>query len=290
MRSSLTLLHQIQWNLGFVRQRLGWVVGAGVWYFFAGFLSARQLFQASAELTLPAPHLGDGLFATLAGPPLNNDNLLLLLNWLASIIFFLMVVGDFATSQCARQDYLILLRVGSRRFWWMGVITTMAVVALGYVGIILAGTGVGVAAQLGWDTKSSAFFTAQDVWPQVSALSFFELAAIFFSLCASFLIAAGLVQVLIALYTRRAIWGFFVVLVIALGAWLAGVGDNAQGWQQWFPGTQSILSRHYPFERALPDLTLLFSLSYNAILALVLSLVGLTYMRRFDFFGGQTDE
>ncbi|MDL1896325.1 hypothetical protein FBQ82_08640 [Anaerolineae bacterium CFX7] len=246
--------------------------------------------QASTALALPAPHLGDGLFATLAGPPLYNENLPLLLNWLAHIIFFLMVVGDLATSQCARQDYLIVLRVGSRRMWWLGISLTIAIVALLYAGILLATTSVGVAVQIGWDATASAFFAAQDVWQPVSTSSYLELTAILFSLSASFLIAAGLVQTIVALYTRRAIWGFLVVLGITLSAWLAGVGGSLQGWQQWFPGTQSIVSRHYPFEWALPDLTLLFSLRYNAVLVLILSLWGLLYMRRFDLFGGQADE
>lgn len=290
IRAQNSLLRQTQWHLGFIRQQFGWLVGAGIWQFLVGFLSGRQILEQSSTLALPAPQLGDGLFLVFAGPPLGSSSFVPLLIWLASIVFFLMLIGDLANRQFTQQEYMIVLRVGSRRVWWIGIVLTIVLTAVGYVSVILTAAVGGLAAQLSWHTEPSSFFATQGIWQAVAALSFVEVTVTIFSLFTSSLVVMGLLQTLVALRTRRAIWGFFVILTLALIAWLAGSGDDAHSWQAWFPGTQSILSRHWPFEPRLPEFTMPMSLAYNTALILTLALIGFLLMRSFDFLGADHDE
>lgn len=174
--------------------------------------------------------------------------------------------------------------------WWWGVLTTVVITALGYMSVMIAATLAGTATQLRWHPELSSFFSEQAVWQAASEMTLTQLIADIFALTASSLVVAGLTQTLIAVYTHRTIWGMVSVLTLALIAWLAGLGNSVQSWQQWLPGTQSMLSRHWPFEPHLPGFTVGASLAYNTVFALCLALAGLWLLRAFDFHGSHDDD
>jgi hypothetical protein len=179
--------------------------------------------------------------------------------------------------------------VKSRRIWWLGIVITVMLTAIGYVILVILATLAGVMTQLIWDPSLSSFFIRQGIWQAASAMSLMQLMFMIFSLTVSSLMVAGFTQTLVALYTHRTIWGILTVLTLALVAWIVGMGENSLSWQQWLPEVQSILSRHFPFEPRLPSFTITMSLAYNASSAITLILAGFLLLNTFDFLGAHND-
>jgi hypothetical protein len=283
------ILCQVPWHLGFVVPRLGWMALAVIFHFLSGLWSGQQAVVVSVVSNLPTPNVGDGFFLASSGPPLGHSNLFSLLVWLLSTTFYLLLIGDLANSQIGKRDYLIVLRLRSRSGWWFGILLTIVATAIGYVVIVVAATLAGTASQLQWHPYLSRFFAEQAIWQAASGMSLVHLIVIVFLLTASSLAVAGLTQTVVALYTRRTIWGTLSVLTLALLVWLGGLGDN-NNWLQWLPGYQSILSRHWPFEPRLPSVTFGASIAYNLVLAAWWTILGGWLLRAFDVLGSRDDD
>lgn len=285
-----SFVNTIGWHFAFINQQRGWLVVAVVFHFLSGVFSGRQILAVnSLQPYHQQPHVGDGLFLAFSGPPLGNDNLTIMLIWLLNKIFFMMLVSNLINGQLYEHDYLVMLRVKSRRVWWLGVTVTIIIVTIGYESLALLSTLSGLATQLSWSSRLSSFFVVQGIWQAASAMSLMQVLGAIFSLTVSSLAVAGLTQTLIALQTHRTIWGTLTVLSLALIAWIVGMGENTSIWQQWLPEVQSILSRHFPFEPRLPNFTLTMSLLYNSLFAITLLVIGSLLLRTFDFLGAHND-
>ncbi|MBI5822554.1 MAG: hypothetical protein HZB18_00890 [Chloroflexi bacterium] len=284
------LTNQMKWHFAFVTQQRGWLLSAIAFHFLSGLLSGRQILALNSSPYSQPPTIGDGLFLAFSGPSLGNSNLVILLAWMLNKVFFMMLIGGLVNRQLGEHDYVVMLMVRSRRIWWLGIATTVIITAIGYVSVTVVATLAGISTQLSWYSELSSFFVEQGVWQAASAMSLAQVTAAIFSLTVSSLAVAGLIQTLVALHTHRTIWGIFTVLTLALIAWIIGLENNAQSWQQWLPEVQSILSRHSPFEPRLPNFTLNMSLAYNAISILSLALAGFLLLRTFDFLGAQDDD
>jgi hypothetical protein len=280
----------MRWHFAFINQQRGWLAVAVVFHFLSGIFNGRQILAVNSFLLYPQrPHVGDGLFMVFSGPSLGNDNWIPLLIWLLSKVFFILLISALVNGQLYEHDYIVLLMVKSRRIWWLGIVITVMLTAIGYVILVILATLAGVMTQLIWDPSLSSFFIRQGIWQAASAMSLMQLMFMIFSLTVSSLMVAGFTQTLVALYTHGTIWGILTVLTLALVAWIVGMGENSLSWQQWLPEVQSILSRHFPFEPRLPSFTITMSLAYNASSAMTLILAGFLLLNTFDFLGAHND-
>lgn len=289
MKDLRLISRQLRWHFAFVIHRIVWLLGAVIFHFLLGVFSSHKILEVSSISSLATPHIGDGLFWAFAGPGIGDTSLIPLLTLLLTEIFFLLSIGDLVYGLLGESDYVIVLAAGSRRAWWLSISATIIFTAIGYVIVILIATLAGITLQLDWNTAPSPFFAEQSVWEAVSSMPLEQVTLLIFSATASSLAVAGFIQTLVALQTRRTIWGILVVLLVSLVAWLVGIGNSVLSWQQWLPGTQLILSRHSPFEFRFPGFTAAFSLTYNTVLIVVLILGGLLFLQRFDFLGSQND-
>lgn len=289
-RCWMSFVNQMRWHFAFVTQQRGWLLSAMAFHFLSGLFNSQQILMINSSPSSQPPHIGDGLFLAFSGPSLGSSNLIILLAWLLNKVFFIMLISSLVNRQLGEHDYVVMLMVKSRRIWWLGIMTTIIITAIGYVSVTILATLSGIATQLNWHSQLSSFFVEQGVWQTASTMSLAQVAATIFGITVSSLIVAGLIQTLVALHTHRSIWGIFTVLALALVAWIIGLGNNVQSWQQWLPEVQSILSRHWPFEPRLPNFTLNMSLAYNALTILSLALVGFFLLRTFDFLGAQDDD
>lgn len=285
-----SLVNPMRWHFSFIKQQRGWLVVAVIFHFLSGVFNGRQILAVNSLLLYSQqPHVGDGLFLAFSGPSLGNDNWTTLLIWLLNKVFFIMLISALINGQLYEHDYIVMLMVKSRRIWWLGIVVTVMLTAIGYVSLVILATFAGVMTQLIWDSSLSSFFIEQGIWQAASAMSLMQVMVMIFSLTVSSLIVAGFIQTLVALYTHRTIWGILTVLTLALVAWIVGMGENTPSWQQWLPEVQSILSRHFPFEPRLPNFTLTMSLAYNALSAMTLILAGFRLLNTFDFLGAHND-
>ncbi|GJQ53373.1 MAG: hypothetical protein HKUEN02_22200 [Anaerolineaceae bacterium] len=285
-----SFVNTIRWHFAFINQQRGWLVVAVVFHFLWGIFNGQQILAVNLLLLdSHRPHIGDGVFLAFSGPSLGNDNMTVLLGWLLNKVFFLMLISALINGQLHEHDYIVMLMVRSRRIWWLGIVVTVILVAVGYVILVILATLGGVATQLRWDSRLSSFFVNQNVWQAASAMSLTQVIVSVFGLTVSSLAVIGLIQALVALHAHRTIWGTLTILTLALVAWIVGMGENAFVWQQWLPEVQSILSRHFPFEPRLPNFTLTMSLVYNFLFAVILLVIGSSLLRNFDFLGAHND-
>ncbi len=283
---------QITWSMIGAVQLRNWLLIAVVVHVVVGVFSGQQLLALSTATDLSAqlPHVGDAFFLAFAGPSFGQSNWTPLLTWLLRHIFFCMLVGSISTSQLSNHDYLVILMLGSRWMWWVSLVFSIMIIAFSYTIIILCATLVGIVPWLRWHPDLSSFFIEQGIWQAAAGMSLIHLFSIIFSLTASSLVMTGLFQILITFTTHRVIWGIVAVMSLALIVWIIGLGDHTARWQPWIPGTQSILSRHWPFEPRMPGLTVRMSLVYNIMLTIWLVLIGHRIVKRFDFIGSQNNE
>jgi len=285
-----SLVNPMRWHFTFINQKRGWLVGALVFHFLSGIFNGRQILMLNSLLAFSQPpRVGDGLFLAFSGPSLGSNSLTTLLIWLLNKVFFIMLISGLINGQLYEHDYIVMLMVRSRRIWWIGMTVTIVVTVIGYVSLVVLATLAGVATQLSWDFELSSFYIGQGVWQAASVMSLIQVIVVIFGLTVSSLMVVGLLQVLVALYTHRTIWGTLTVLTMTLVAWIIGIGENAPSWQQWLPEVQSILSRHFPFEPRLPGFTVYMSVIYNSLSIIILFLTGFMLLRTFDFLGVHND-
>ncbi len=285
-----SLVNPMKWHYAFINQQRGWLVGAMFFHFLSGIFNGQQILAVNTlMLNSQQPHVGDGLFLAFSGPSLGNGNLTILLVWLLNKVFFIMLISGLVNGQLYEHDYVVMILVRSRRIWWLGITMTVILTAVGYVSLVVLATLAGAATQLSWDSRLSSFFVEQGIWQAASAMSLMQVMVTIFNLSVSSMVVIGLTQTLVALHTHRTVWGTLTVLILALVAWIVGMGENIFRWQQWLPEVQSILSRHFPFEPRLPSFTLTVSLAYNSLFAMALFLAGFLLLRTFDFLGAHND-
>jgi|GEM_PF-1329285 len=284
------MLHLVKMNLAILHQSPLFIVFVAISNFGFGFFAAIQLGALSHNTSSAPVNLGDGFFFLFSGPALKNSSLLPLIVWLIDLLFFLIFTGNLASKQFSDLQTSILFRSKSRAKWWVGVILTILLISIEYTMIILGSGILGLLTQLPWNTNLSSFFLDQSLWQAAAFASFFH---ILFSLAvleiSSFIVIA-LLQVQLTFLLKRLAFGISFILLLAAITWGMGFFEKIQGWQIVLLPTQSILSRHWPYEPALPVFTVQFSLLFNLIIVLVLCLGGGLLLRHYDFLGFDYDK
>lgn len=284
------LLHLVKMNLAILHQSPLFMVFVALSNFGFGFFAAIQLLSLSGNTSSASVNLGDGFFFLFSGPALKNSLLLPLLVWLIDLLFFLIFTGNLASRQFSDLQASILFRSKSRAQWWIGVILTLLLISIEYTMIILGSGILGLLTQLPWNTNLSSFFLGQSLWQAAAFASFFH---ILFSLAvleiSSFIVVA-LLQVQLTFLLKRLAFGISFILLLAAITWGMGFFEKIQSWQIVLLLAQSILSRHWPYEPALPFFTIQFSLLFNLVTGLVLCLSGGLLLRHYDFLGFDYDK
>lgn len=278
----------LKWHLLTMLEQRPLLLMAGGANFISGFLAARQL-QSFARLSPSHLSLGDALFVAYAGPALGAIDVALAAIWLLNLILFLLLVLPLIGKQSHTNNDLILLRIGSRKQWLAGILSSILIAGSFYVSLILICALAGIGLVQGWRIQPTSYFQELGVWVTVSDLSFGQIWGMIWTLLVFSYIVHGFLLILLALRLGNIIRSLLCIVVLTLLTWQVGAGDNLHSWQVWLPAAQSIVSRHFPFEEQLPTFTMTFSLLYNVVVGILCIFAAVITVQSLDFTRGYHD-
>lgn len=226
-------------------------------------------------------NLGDFYFIVFSGPGNVGVSMLELLIWFIPQMLFYYVIGDMAYGELSHKGHILLPVFGSRARWWAGKVITLYIYSLLFVLELFLSFTLGVLLALPIKINSLAnWVTLTDFWPGSQAFSGMQLLLIIILIYASSLFALGSLQMALSFLLKRSIYSFLLIIGILLVSCFASID---QPWLvRWLPGAQSILVRHSFIDTSIPDFSLLWSISYNIILATVSVAFGFMKVKWLD--------
>lgn len=199
---------------------------------------------------------------------------------------FLYLVSDLMVE--AALDEAILLRLGSRRLWWLGKTLTLGLAVLGYavitVGIIGAVSSFVLPWQSAWSEAASQFPLEFYVTPAVLALSPASAFGQLLLLLVLGWFCLGLLVMVVTQFSHHHAWGFVVgvlVLFSGLGALKASV---RRPYSYLFIHEHLLFNPHYFRDGPLAPLPVIASVFYWIGWIAVLLALGYRLGLRQDFF------
>ena len=201
-------------------------------------------------------------------------------------LLFLYLVSDLMLE--TELDEAILLRLGSRRLWWLGKTLTLGLAALSYV-VITVGTVGAVASfvlpwQSTWSEALSQFPLEFCVAPAALALPpLYAFGQLLLLLILGWL-CLGLLVMVVTQFSHHYAWGFIAGVLISfsgLGALRAGVPPP---YSYFFIHQHLLFNLHYLGDAPLASPSVIVSICYWIGWIAILLVVGYRLSLRQDFF------
>ncbi len=228
-----------------------------------------------------------GMVYALSGPTSADASWHALTVWLTVHAGLLVWLGDAAHSDLRLRGANILSRVGRRLTWWLAQCLSLIVLACLYTLLILIAVATGVFLVVPQSVQPNTVLTPiNGDLPLVIRSD--ELALMIAGLWATGLVVCVLTQNLLAVWSGRT----SLALLLTVSIWLATLLAGGY-WMEaipWLPANQSVLVRHWPFEASHPRFNLNWTLTYNALLILLIVVIGGVFTRRLDVHNGGGEE
>jgi len=262
------------------------------WHFLITAIVFGMLGWSSALYvsTFPAPfkkNIWDAIFVSFAGPGMWGTSILEMLRWFVPHLLFFYLIGDMAEGELQYRGPLVIPLVGSRRLWWLGKITTLFILAVGYTVFGIVTTIIGAAIALPWAMDLSPFLRSGALWTVPDTMNVMALLAWFVSLISSTLFAISLLQITLSVWWRRAFYAFTSISALMLLSWLLGIDNPIL--VRWLPGSQSMLLRHTIFDSGVPNHSLAWSLGYNIVIVTVVFWTSIWHVHHVDIWNPTAD-
>ncbi len=260
---------------------------AGLWapwtvFTAAAFFLSAGVWAGGALSAMPSTSSRSGLAVAyvFAGPRPLDLNFIALSLWLVPQLIFFFWVGQAAQRELSTSGAIVLPRFASRQSWWGIHVLTLVVVALVFTGSALVVTVLGVTLIAGISIDAVPMAPMMSGAQVDTSIGYFDLLGMIMSLWATSLLALGTVQTVVALATRQAVVGLLSVCILVVAS--AFIGTVIPDLARWLPGGQTLLLRHWPFDRRAIDFTLTWTLIYNLGVFMAATLAGAWWLRRAD--------
>ncbi len=199
-------------------------------------------------------------------------------------VIFLALAGDLLPDPAYGQA--MMMRLGSRRLWWLGKTLTLATATIGYLVINLLTFLLLVGAALPWARDWSEYtrsdFIAVGLYKDVMLISPLKTFVYLLVLLALGLFCLGLISTTVTLAARRNVVGFLagagVLLSGYIGTYFAG---SVTSWLMNF-----LITNHFeltPGVFPIRNIPISLSVLYWIFAMIVLGLIGLALSRQQDF-------
>lgn len=269
-----------------------WHLGATLLLFlFNGWQGASQVAAVAqtASDTIPIS-VWDAVFIGFAGPGLSDGSLLNFLRWFMPHLLFLYMIGDLAHGELIQRGHAVVPAIGSRRRWWWGKITLLALLTLGYVTLGVVAALIGASTVLPWSGAWQggifrlAGWTTSAQFPSSGATLLAWILVLFIGT----LFGLAVWQTALSVLLRRSIYGLIATLSVTICSWF--LGTNQPALVRWLPGSQSMLLRHSLWDAQVPAFSLQWSVVYNLVLAGAAIVLGIWHVGQMDIFGKSLNE
>ncbi len=183
---------------------------------------------------------------------------------------------------------LALFRMGSRTKWWLAKSLSVLAAALLYILLSMLIILIGAGLRIGFDWNWSQFGTIGSnilIMPlhQIGYFPPWTIALLILALCTLGFWAFGMLMQVIALLTRRPIYGYLTAMILLIGG--MGASErliNVPRQLRLLPPLRNLILTHwpYPFRQA----PISWSFYYWVFLLAVLFVSGLVFSRKHNFF------
>lgn len=204
--------------------------------------------------------------------------------YLVLAVVFLALISDLLPDPAYGQA--MMLRLGSRRLWWLGKALTLAIATLGYLALNLACFVILVGIKLPWAREWSEYarydFIALGLYKGTMLISPLETFINLVALLGLGLFCLGLISVTATLAARRNVVGFLAGAGVLLSGYIGThfAGSVSSWWMNL------LITHHFeltPGVFPIRNIPVVISILYWVIGALLLSLIGLTLSKQQDF-------
>ena len=199
-------------------------------------------------------------------------------------VIFLALAGDVLPEPAYGQ--VMMMRLGSRRLWWIGKVFTLAAATLGYLFInlltffLLVNTALPGAKD--WSEYSRYDFIAVGLYKDVLLITPFKTFVYLLVLLALGLFCLGLISMIVTLAARRNEVGFLAGAGVLLSGYIGThfAGSVTAWWMNL------LITHHFeltPGVFPIRNVPIYLSVLYWVIAILGLGFIGLALSRKYDF-------
>ncbi len=199
-------------------------------------------------------------------------------------VIFLALAGDVLPEPAYGQ--VMMMRLGSRRLWWIGKVFTLAAATLGYLFINLLTFFIFVSTALPWAKDWSEYsrydFIAVGLYKDVLLITPFKTFVYLLVLLALGLFCLGLISMIVTLAARRNEVGFLAGAGVLLSGYIGThfAGSVTAWWMNL------LITHHFeltPGVFPIRNVPIYLSVLYWVIAILGLGFIGLALSRKYDF-------
>jgi len=199
-------------------------------------------------------------------------------------VIFLALAGDVLPEPAYGQ--VMMMRLGSRRLWWIGKVFTLAAATLGYLFINLLTFFIFVNTALPWAKDWSEYsrydFIAVGLYKDVLLITPFKTFVYLLVLLALGLFCLGLISMIVTLAARRNEVGFLAGAGVLLSGYIGThfAGSVTAWWMNL------LITHHFeltPGVFPIRNVPIYLSVLYWVIAILGLGFIGLALSRKYDF-------
>jgi hypothetical protein len=199
-------------------------------------------------------------------------------------VIFLALVSDLLPEPAYGQS--MMMRLGSRRLWWLGKSLTLVAATLGYLIINLLTFLLFVGAALPWARDWSEYtrsdFIAVGLYKDVMLITPLKTFTYLVVLLALGLFCLGLISVTVTLAARRNVVGFLAGAGVLLSGYIGTTfAGSVTSWLMNF-----LITNHFeltPGVFPIRNIPIGMSVLYWITAIIVLGIIGLTLSRKQDF-------
>lgn len=272
LRTSIVLvyIHLRIWS------RFSYILFSGFVFAFAGwngFLRLEHIPDNSGTISLTAL-----LLFVLPGVESGSINILDFINWFSIHVLFLYIVIRLNDDELSRISSIILIRIGSRLRWSYTKILALGVITFAYTIFGLMSLIAGMLFPAVATTSSMSVSTLLSVFYTSEALT--TIMTLFILLSSTFFVMA-LLQVMLSTYYRDVKYPFLVsTIILIVSALLGSMPDLAK----WSIGSHTMLVRQQYFNPLHGAMTIQWSITYNVLMSISITILFLLLLRRKDLF------
>lgn len=264
----------LKYQLRFYLIRWRWLISLPV----IGFIAYRSI------------NAVDALSATTNYTPVNAWDAAFHAFGSADVVYLILAVVFLALSSDLLPDpaygQAMMLRLGSRRLWWLGKVLTLAMAALGYLALNLSCFMILVGIKLPWVREWSEYarydFNALGLYKDTMLITPLETFINLVALLGLGLFCLGLIGMTATLAARHNVVGFLAGAGVLLSGYIGThfAGSVTAWWMNL------LITHHFeltPGVFPIRNIPILISFLYWVIGALLLNLIGLMLSQQQDF-------
>jgi hypothetical protein len=221
------------------------------------------------------------IFIIFCGPKINEKRLFISFEWIFMNLIILALFSNVTFHQIFERGSLVISRVLSKTDLWVAQIVSLLIMIIGYfimqfLVTILIGTEVCNI------STNSHINLINKIYTINTDINKIKIIIILFVLLILSSVSIILFQSTLSLILKNPVIALVITLIVQF--FTLNSGEININVMRWLPGNQGILLRHDSFSASVVGFSVAWSIVYNLIFILILSLIGFFYIKGLDIY------